>query len=79
MKSDEKWLLNRLYEEHFKRPRKFTRDIIEEQEVYNHKRLWYILKKFDNKKIVDCGTSLAGAWLTDKGIELAKGVQHAKR
>ena len=87
MKEDEQWLLKELYKEHLKKPEfkiddvfdffkplpyKTPRDIIENQSQYNHKRLWYVMEKFYNKDIVDYGTSLGSAWLTDKGIELAK-------
>lgn len=86
MKEDEEWLLAEMYKEHLKKPEfsietmwdpityKMPRDIIEGQDKYNHKRLWYVLDKFDNKGIVEYGTSLATAWLTEKGIELAKKV-----
>lgn len=84
MKEDEIWLLSKLYEEHrkmkpfkledFGKPlnHKTAREIIENQNAYNHKRLWYVMNKFDNKGLVDYGTSLGTAWLTDKGIERAK-------
>lgn len=88
MKADEVWLLKRIYEEHLKEPKdqpfgvlvsllnlndsKTPRQIIAEQETYNHKRLWYVLEKFERKGWLEYGTSLGSAWITEKGIEKAK-------
>jgi hypothetical protein len=84
MKEDEIWLIKQLYTEELKKPEftikslweplqyKTPREIIEEQTEYNHKRLWYVLDKLSQKGYVEYGTSLGSAWLTDKGIEMAK-------
>ena len=85
MREDEKWLLQQLYLEDLKKPKHFDlddlfspitykmpRDIIEGQSHYNHKRLWYLMEKFVNKDIADYGTSLATAWLTDKGKAIGR-------
>jgi len=48
---------------------KTPKEIIEGQKLYNNKRLWYVLSKFDDKGYVEVGTSLGSAWLTDEGIE----------
>jgi len=55
-----------------KKTYKSAREIIEDQDKYNNKRLWYVLDKFSDKDIVGVGVSLGSAWLTDKGIEEAK-------
>lgn len=52
------------------------RDIVNRAGFYmHHKRAWYLLEKWSNKGWYDYGTTLDLGWLTDKGKEIAKGLQ----